>query len=101
MKILLQAFHYYVDQRNICEGLKVTGVLIGVQAGFTNFCCFLFLCDRRSAANITSGVTGNQGRLKRREKTVSNTPLINPMKIFLPPLHINLELIKCLLKAMG
>jgi len=48
MKILLDVFQNNVDQRNICGVLKVTGVLIGVQGGFTKFCCFLLLCDSRS-----------------------------------------------------
>ena len=48
MKILLEAFQNNVDQRNICGGLKVTGILFGVQGGFTKLCCFLCLCDSRS-----------------------------------------------------
>jgi len=48
MKILLEAIQNNVDQRNICGGLKVTGILIGVQGGFTKFCCLLCLCDSRS-----------------------------------------------------
>jgi hypothetical protein len=43
--------------------------------------------------NITSSVIGNQGRLNSREKTVYRT--------FLPPRHIKLKLIKCLVKAMA
>jgi len=43
MKILLEIIQNNVEQRNICGGLKVIGSLIGVQGGFTNVCCFLFL----------------------------------------------------------
>jgi hypothetical protein len=51
--------------------------------------------------NIASSVTGVRGRLKEQGKdSVQNIPLVNPMKIFLPPRHIKLELIKCLVKAM-
>jgi hypothetical protein len=42
MRILLGAFQNNVEQRNICGGLKVFGILIIVQGGFTKFCCFLF-----------------------------------------------------------
>jgi hypothetical protein len=52
--------------------------------------------------NIVSSVIGIQGRLKELGKdSVPNIPPVNPMKIFLPPPHINLELIKCLVKAMA
>jgi len=50
MKILLEAFQNNVDQRNVCGSLKVTGTLIGVQGGFTKFCCFLCLYESRSTA---------------------------------------------------
>jgi hypothetical protein len=48
MKKLLQAFQNIVDQTNIRGGLTVTGILIGEYGVFTNFCCFLCLCDSRS-----------------------------------------------------
>jgi len=64
MKILLEAIRNNVDQRNICRGLKVTGILIGVHKGFTKFCCFLCICAIIAVQlNITSSVPGNQGRL--------------------------------------
>jgi hypothetical protein len=50
MEILLETFQNNVDQRNICGSLKVTGVLIGVQGGFTKSCCFLFPHESRSTA---------------------------------------------------
>ncbi|GFG39905.1 hypothetical protein Cfor_09074 [Coptotermes formosanus] len=50
MKTLLQAIQYNVHQWNICGDLKVTGTLMGMQGGFTKFCCFLCLWDSRSTA---------------------------------------------------
>ena len=50
MKILLQVYQNNIHQRYICGGLKVTGILICVQGGFTKFCCFLCFCDSRSTA---------------------------------------------------
>jgi hypothetical protein len=50
MKIILEAFRNYIDQKNICGGLKVAGILIGLQEGFTKLCCSLFLCESRSTA---------------------------------------------------
>jgi hypothetical protein len=50
MKLLLGAIQYSVHQWNICEDLKVTGMLMGMQADFTKLCCFLCLWVRRSTA---------------------------------------------------
>ena len=50
MKIVLEAFQSYVEQRNICGGLKVSGILIVVKGGFRKFCYFFFLCEIRSKA---------------------------------------------------
>jgi hypothetical protein len=47
-------------------------------------------------------VTGNQERLKELGKdSVQHIPSVNPMNIFLPPRHIKLDLIKCLVKIMA
>jgi len=50
MKIVLEAFQSYVEQRNICGGLNVSGILIVVQGGFRKFFYFIFLCEIRSKA---------------------------------------------------
>ena len=80
----------------------MTGILNGVQGGFMKFRCSVFLCDSRSK---------DEHYIKRDwepEKTeapgkdsVQHISLVIPIKTFLPPLHIKLELIKCLVKAMG
>jgi hypothetical protein len=54
MKILLETIQYSVHQWNICGDLKVTGMLICVQEGFTKLCCFLCLWHSRSAAEHTT-----------------------------------------------
>jgi hypothetical protein len=51
---------------------------------------------------MASSVTGMQGRHKELgNDSVLNILPVNPMKIFLHPRHINLELINCLVKAMA
>ncbi|GFO30098.1 hypothetical protein PoB_005660300 [Plakobranchus ocellatus] len=47
MKILLNAIKYSEYQREICGDLKVVGIL-GMQKGFTKYCCFLCLWDSRA-----------------------------------------------------
>jgi hypothetical protein len=73
MKITLEAFQNNFDQRNICGRLKVIGILIVVQGCFTKFCCSFSLAIVALQPNITSSMSGNQGRIKHRENTVSNT----------------------------
>jgi hypothetical protein len=91
MKILVEAFQNYVDQRNVCGGLKVTGVLIGLQGGFMKFCCFLFLCDSRSTAEHYIKRDWESGKTQAPAKdSVQHIPVVNPMKIILPLLHIKL-----------
>ncbi|KAL4131092.1 hypothetical protein QTP88_008441 [Uroleucon formosanum] len=75
MKILLDAIKYNTYKWQICGDLKVIGMLMGMQGGFTKYCCFLCI--------------------------VQSIPLVDPNNIFLPPLHIKLGLIKNFVKAMG
>jgi len=70
-------------------------VLLGLQLGYTKFC--YFLCDWDSSDRKQHYV---QNQWPKREsliqgrKTVVNTPLINPGKVYLPQLHIKRGLIK-------
>jgi hypothetical protein len=101
MKILLEEIRYNVHQWNICGDLKVTGMLMGRQGSFTKCCCFLCPWDNRSRVQHYIKRDWEQRNTYEPGKDgVQHTPLIKPMKKFLPPLHINLGLIKCLVKAM-
>jgi hypothetical protein len=100
MEILLEAIQYNVHQWNIYGDLKVIGMWMGMQGGFTKFCCSLCLWVSLSTAkhyikrDWETSKTSEPGR-----DSVQLIPLVNPMKIFLLPLHIKLGLIKCLVKA--
>ena len=39
---------------NICRDFKVTALLLGMQLGFTKFCCFLYETDRQKIITIPS-----------------------------------------------
>ena len=43
MELLLEAITYSEYQWSLCGDLKVIGLLMGMQAGFTKYCCFLCL----------------------------------------------------------
>ena len=38
MKLLLEAIKYQQHQWSLCGDLKVIGLLMGMQAGFTKYC---------------------------------------------------------------
>ena len=44
MELLLEAIKYSEYQWSLGGDLKVIGLLMGMQAGFTKYCCFLCLC---------------------------------------------------------
>lgn len=50
LKILLRAIQYKLHHWNFCGDLKVIGMLIVVQGGFTKYCYLLCLWDTRSTA---------------------------------------------------
>jgi hypothetical protein len=102
MKILLDAIQHSVHQWNICGDLKVTGMLVGMQGGLTEFCCFSCLWDNHSTAEHCIKRDWEPSKTYEPGKdSVQHIPFVNPMKIFLPPLYINPGLIKRLVKAMA
>ena len=47
MKLLLEKIQYEKYNWNICGDFKVVAVLLGLQLGYTEFCCFLCEWDIR------------------------------------------------------
>jgi hypothetical protein len=102
MKLLLNAIDYKSHQWNICGDLKVIGMLMGMQAGFTKYCCFLCLWDSRATADhFVKRDWEARSSYDPGKSSVQYPPLIDPQKIYLPPLHIKLGLMKTLVKQMG
>lgn len=102
MNIVLKSIQYDLHQWHICGDLKVIGMLMGMQGGFTKFCCFLCLWDSRNTSehyikrDWKSRSTYNPG-----EENVQHIPLVDKQKILLPPLHIKLGLAKTFVKTLG
>ena len=88
VKILLEAIQYYVHQCNSCGDLKVTGMSLSMQAGFTKFCCLCLWDSCSTAKHYVRCDWEDLWAGKRQCPT-----LINTMKIFLAPVHIKLRLI--------
>jgi hypothetical protein len=75
--------------------------LLGLQLGYTQFCCFLSEWDSRDRKyHYIQKQWPKRQSLVPGQKNVVNTPLINPEKVYLLPLPIKLGLIKNFVKAM-
>jgi len=101
MNNILVEVGYKKYQWEVWGDFKVVAVLLGLQAGYTKYSCFLCEWDSRARGthysrkhwphrqSLTSGI-----------KNVIHKPLIKPSKVLPPPLHINLGLMKNFVKAL-
>ena len=94
MKLLLGKIKYDEFKWKLCGDLKVVALLLGMQLGYTNYCCFLCKWDSRDKKNhYVNELFPKRTSLTPGEKNIVNPPLVLPEKIFLPPLHTKLGLI--------
>lgn len=102
MKMILEKIKYTHYSWNICADLKVVAMLTGLQSGYTKFCCFLCEWDSRAKEkHYNVKIWPTRVNFIPGEKNISEEPLIQKEKIFLPPLHIKLGLMKNFVKAMN
>jgi hypothetical protein len=101
MDCLLTLIKYKEFNWNICGDLKVVALLLGMQLGYTKYMCFLCLWDSRDDARHHK-----QKNWPPRDQhvvgkhNVKCKALVDPSKIYLPPLHIKLGLMKNFVRAM-
>lgn len=101
MKLLLEKIKYSEYSFKLCGDLKVIALLLGLQLGYTKFCCFLCEWDSRDRENhYYKKVWPTRKSLIPGQKNVKYSPLVKPADILLPPLHIKLGLMKNFVKAM-
>lgn len=102
LEVLLEKIEYSQYLWNICADLKVVAILTGLQGGYTKFCCFLCEWDSRARDKHYKIKTWPlRKKLTPGLKNVSQKPLVPSEKIFLPPLHIKLGLMKNFVKAIN
>jgi len=100
LKILLEKIQYDKYCWTICCDLKVIALLMGLQLGYTKFCCFLCEWDSRDKKNHYIK--------KELPKHKSLTPgpknvhpfIVSSDMIILPSLHIKWGLFKNFVKAL-
>jgi hypothetical protein len=84
-----------------CGDLKVLCMLLGQQQGYTKFPCYI--CEWDSPAqdkHWTQRQWTQRARLITGCKNILRKSLVDPGKMILPPLHIELGLIKQFVKAL-
>lgn len=101
MKTLLTLIKYSDHHWNICGDLKVIALLLGMQVGYTKHMCFLCLWNSRDDKNhyIVRNWPSRNSPVPGQHN-VQHIPLVDRMKIYLPPLHIKLGLMKQFVCAM-
>ncbi|EFN81509.1 hypothetical protein EAI_11433, partial [Harpegnathos saltator] len=78
MRKILAKIKYNEHQWKICGDLKVIGLLIGMQSGFTKFCCFLCLWDSRAIDHhYVRKDWPSRSNYEPGKQNVSSAPLVN------------------------
>ena len=100
MKLLLGKIMYAEFKWKLCGDLKVVALLIGMQLGYTHYWRFMCEWDSQDKKNhYANKLWSKRTLLTPGEKNVLNPPLVLPEKIYLPPLHIKLVLLKNYVKV--
>jgi len=101
MKLLIGKTKYDEFKWKLCGDLKVVAMLLGMQLGYTKYCCFLCNRDSQDKENdCVNKLWPKQTSQTPGEKHEVNPPLILLEKIYLPPLNIKLGLMKNFVKGM-
>ena len=97
MTLLLGKIKYDEFKWKLCCDLKGVAPLLR----YTKHCCFLCEWDSRDNKNHYVNILWpKRTSLTPGEKNIFNPPLVLSEKIFLPPLHIKLGLMKNFVKGM-
>jgi hypothetical protein len=101
MKLILKVINYSEHNWNICADLKVVSLLLGLQLGYTKHMCFLCLWNSRDDSNhykVKQWPPRSEHIVGRHN--VQHESLVDPSKVYLPPLHIKLGLVRNFVVAM-
>jgi len=102
MKILMEVINYDKFKWQICGDLKVIALLLGLQQGFTKYCCFICEWDSRARPlHYSRKDWPARKSLEPGIMNVENQPLVEQSKILLPSMHLKLGLTKTSVKTMN
>lgn len=101
VKQLMEQIKYTTYTWDVCGDFKMLGFLLGLQAGYTKYSCFLCLWDSRAKSEHYHRIQWpTRDLLELGHHNVSNKALVPRSKVLLPPLHIKLGLIKQFVTAL-
>ena len=101
VKQLLIKINYAQFKWYVCRDFKMLGFLPGLQSGYTKYSCFLCLWNSRADGEHYEKIYWpTLQELTPGMYNVIREPLISRKKVLLPPLHIKLDLVKQLVKAL-
>ncbi|XP_076059422.1 uncharacterized protein LOC143036052 [Oratosquilla oratoria] len=101
MSLLLEKIRYQEYKCCICGDLKVITILMGMQTGYTKYCCFICEWDSRDRQqHYIKKSWPIRNIMQPGNKNVLRVPLIDRDKVLMPPLHIKLGLMKNFVKAL-
>ena len=101
LELILDKIKYGDHKWIICGDHKIISMLLGQQGSYTKFPCFLCEWDSRDTENYWKQKDWpRRALLKPGAKNVPRKPLVDSEKVLLPPLHIELGLMKQFVKAL-
>ena len=101
MKMLLLKINYHAHCWLIWSDFKVIPIMLGLQIGYTKYCCFSFYWDSRARnKHYTFKVWSERDSFETGQRNVAEDPLVDTKKVFLPPLNIKLRSVKDFVKAI-
>lgn len=102
LKTLLEYVQYAKHCWKVCGDLKVIGMLLGQQGGYTKMPCFICEWDSRAKDKHWTTTTWPARKdLKVGTNNIVHENLIQREDVLLPPLHIKLGLMKQFTKALS
>jgi hypothetical protein len=101
LELVLTKIGYTAHDWMICGDLKVLCMLLGQQAGYTKYPCFMCEWDSRARSQHWEQKHWTpRTSLEPGSKNILRKSLVDPKKILLPPLHIKLGMMKHFVQAL-
>lgn len=92
MKFLLEKIKYAEHEWKVCADLKVVAILMGIQAGYVKYPCFLCTWDSRDRKSHYTRESWDERQSNvEGEQNIILPNLVDKSAIILPPLHIMLS----------
>lgn len=101
MKRVIELLEYHTHNWVICVDLKMLGVLLGQQRGYTKYPCYLCMWDSRAREkHWVESDWPPRSALKPGDPNILYEPLVDRKNVIFPPLHLKLGLMKQFVKAL-